>query len=429
MASPDGGGGAPRRDLDALLAGVGVRPPIAAGRGRQGGGAAPAGDHRILTGPRGERGDAVRPAAALTSPHKAAVGGAIAADAGEGAADQRAREEPVHGTCTPHMAPPVNNQGPPEGSGRMGRPSSTPPRWLVPLLVGALLAVMSPHARAQDLEPRAYANTPVGLNFLIAGYTYSRGGVATDPSVPLNDAAIQVHGGVLAYARALGVLGQSAKVDVVLPLARISGSATFAGEPREREVSGLGDPRVRFSLNFYGAPALSLTEFADYEQDLIIGASLQVSVPLGQYEADKLVNVGTHRWSVKPELGVSKAFGKLTLELLNGVTFYTDNDDFLGDKTRTQDPIYSVQGHVIYSFGHGIWAALDGTYYMGGRTTVDGVKGDDRQGNTRVGATVALPVSRHHSIKLYASHGVSTRTGSDFDTVGMAWQFRWGGGL
>jgi hypothetical protein len=311
----------------------------------------------------------------------------------------------------------------------MGRPSYTPPRRLVPLLVAAILAVVSTDARGQDLEPRAYANTPVGLNFLIAGYTYSRGGVASDPSVPLNDAAVQVHGGVLAYARAFGVLGQSAKVYMVLPVARISGSATFAGEPREREVSGLGDPRVRFSLNFYGAPALSLKEFADYEQDLILGASLQVSVPLGQYDADKLVNVGTHRWSVKPELGVSKAFGKLTVELLNGVTFYTDNDDFLGDKTRAQDPIYSVQGHVIYSFGHGIWAALDGTYYTGGRTTVDGVKGDDRQGNMRVGATVALPVSRHHSIKLYASTGVSTRTGSDFDTVGMAWQIRWGGGL
>lgn len=132
----------------------------------------------------------------------------------------------------------------------MGRPSYTPPRRLVPLLVGAILAVVSTDARAQDLEPRAYANTPVGLNFLIAGYTYSRGGVASDPSVPLKDAAVQVHGGALAYARAFGVLGQSAKVDMVLPFARISGSATFAGEPRERDVSGLGDPRVRFSLNF-----------------------------------------------------------------------------------------------------------------------------------------------------------------------------------
>jgi hypothetical protein len=116
------------------------------------------------------------------------------------------------------------------------------------LLVGAILAAVSTGAHAQDLEPRAYANTPVGLNFLIAGYTYSRGGVASDPSVPLKDADVQVHSGLLAYARALGVLGQSAKVDMVLPFARLSGSAAFAGEPRERDVSGLGDPRVRFSL-------------------------------------------------------------------------------------------------------------------------------------------------------------------------------------
>jgi hypothetical protein len=200
-------------------------------------------------------------------------------------------------------------------------------------------------------------------------------------------------------------------------------------QPVEREVSGLGDPRLRFSVNFYGAPALSLKEFADYKQDLIIGASLQVSVPVGQYDSDRLVNIGTNRWSVKPELGISKAWGPLTLELAAGVTLYTDNDDFLGGRTREQDPIYSVQAHVVYGFASGIWVALDGTYYTGGRTTVDGVKGNDLQENSRVGATVALPVNRHNSIKLYASTGVSARTGANFNLVGIAWQYRWGGGL
>lgn len=297
------------------------------------------------------------------------------------------------------------------------------------MLLGAILAVASTATRAQDLEPRLYANTPVGLNFLIAGYAYSHGGLATDPSFPLTDAKLQINAAVFAYARSLKVLGQSAKIDVVLPMANISGTATYAGEPKERDITGMGDPRFRFSFNFYGAPAVSLKEFAGYQQDVIVGASVQVSAPVGQYDPNKLVNVGTNRWSVKPEIGMSKELGKLTLELNGSATYYTDNDNFFGGQTREQDPIYAVQGHVIYSFSGGIWAALDATYYWGGQTTVNGVTGNDLQRNTRGGVTVALPVSRYNSVKFHASTGVSTRTGSDFDTFGIAWQTRWGGGL
>ena len=298
--------------------------------------------------------------------------------------------------------------------------------------LGAALVVTALVARvsgAQELEPRAYSNTPVGLNFVIAGYGYSKGGVTTDPSVPLEDAKVQVHTALLAYVRSLNVWGKSGKLDVVLPYAWASGSATFAGQPRERDVSGPGDPRFRFSVNLYGAPALSLEEFADYKQDTIVGASLQVSAPLGQYDSSKLLNIGTNRWSIKPELGISKALGPLTLELITGATFYTENDDFLGGRTLEQDPIYSVQGHLIYGFRSGIWGAVDGTYYTGGRTTINGVKSNNLQQNTRVGVTVALPVDRNNSVKLYGSTGVATRIGSNFVTIGIAWQYRWGGGL
>ena len=309
-----------------------------------------------------------------------------------------------------------------------GRLAPFPTRLRVVLMV-AILTAVGLEAYAQDLEPRAYANTPVGLNFLLAGYTYSRGGVATDPSLPLQNANIDVHSTLLAYARSLDVWGRSGKFDVVLPYSWLSGSAAFAGQPQEREVSGFFDPRLRFSVNFYGAPALTLKEFAGYQQDVILGASLQVSVPLGQYDAERLVNIGTNRWFFKPELGISKAWGPLTLELAAGVTLYTDNRDFLDGKTRAQAPLYSVQGHVIYSLPYGIWVGLDGTYYTGGRTTIDGVEGNDVQNNARLGVTIALPVGRHHSVKLYASTGASTRTGGDFDTLGIIWQYRWGGGL
>jgi hypothetical protein len=293
----------------------------------------------------------------------------------------------------------------------------------------AFFLLTSSHVHAQELEPRAYGNAPVGLNFLIMGYGYSEGGVVADPSIPLTNASIHVHSTVLAYARSVDMWGRSGKFDVMLPYASLSGTADVAGQPREREVSGLGDPRLRISINLQGAPAMSLQQIAGYRQNLIVGASLQVWVPVGQYDSDKVVNIGTHRWAVKPELGISKASGPWTLELAGAVAFYQDNDDFLDGQTREQDPIYSVQGGITYSFRSGAWLAVGGTYYTGGRTTVDGKKGDDLQGNSRLGMTLSLPVSRHNSIKLYAHTGVSTRTGSDFDVGGMAWQHRWGGGL
>ena len=98
-----------------------------------------------------------------------------------------------------------------------GRLAPFPARRRTMLLVLVLVAV-GWEAYAQD-EPRAYANTPVGLNFLLAGYTYSRGGVATDPSLPLQNANIDVHSTLLAYARSLDVWGKYREVlTVVLSL-------------------------------------------------------------------------------------------------------------------------------------------------------------------------------------------------------------------
>ena len=285
------------------------------------------------------------------------------------------------------------------------------------------------NAHALGLEPRAYSNIPIGMNFLIAGYGYTEGSVLSDPSVPIEDADLQVHGMVLGYARALDFWGQSGKVDVIVPYACVDGEGVFMGAARQRDVCGFGDPSFRVSINFYGAPSLSLKEYPKFQQNVIIGASLQIVAPLGQYDKDMLLNLGTNRWTLRPEIGLSKAWGSWVTELNAGAYFYTDNDDFFGGHHREQDPIYVTQAHLIYKFRRGIWAALDGNYYWGGQTTVDGVKSDDRQSNTRFGATLAFPVSKHNSIKLFGSAGVSTRFGGDFDLFGAAWQYRWGGGL
>lgn len=295
----------------------------------------------------------------------------------------------------------------------------------IALLLGALLI---PPAHAQELEPRSYSNTPVGLNFLIAGYVYSEGKIAFDPSLPVADAKFHSDTEVLGYAHSLDAWGNSAKFDLILPYTSFSGHAMVSGTKRVREMSGPGDPRFRFSVNFHGAPALSLQEFAGYRQELIVGASLQVTAPLGDYDNNKLLNLGNNRWSFKPELGISKAWGQWTLEIAPSVTFYTDNTDFNKGGTFKQAPLYALQGHLIYGFSNGVWLAFNSLYFSGGRTTVNGRESNNLQRNTRAGLTLALPVDRHQSVKLYASTGTSTRTGSDNDLLGIAWQYRWGGG-
>jgi len=292
----------------------------------------------------------------------------------------------------------------------------------------ALAGAASP-AGAQDIEPRAYSNAPVGVNFLIAGYAQTRGGLSFDSALPASNPDLTTSSAVVAYVRVLDIAGKSAKFDVVAPVTDLSGSVEFDGEQLRRDISGLADPKFRLSVNFLGAPALSLKEFAGFEQDLIVGASLQVSAPAGQYDGSRIVNLGTNRWSFKPELGVSKALGRLTLEGTAAVTLFTDNDDFYQGKSRSQDPLYSLQAHVIYSFRSGVWGALDANYFAGGRTTVDDELRNDLQQNWRVGATLAFPVNVRNSVKLYGSSGVSARTGNSFDLLGIAWQYRWGGGL
>lgn len=299
------------------------------------------------------------------------------------------------------------------------------------VLAGALCALwlLAGAARAQDIEPRAYSNAPVGVNFAIVGYVFTRGGLNFDSSVPITDARLSTSNVVFAYARVLNLGGRTAKFDVIAPYTRLFGSADYAGMPIERAVSGFARPAFRLSWNLYGSPAMDLKQFAGWKQDLIVGASLQVSPPWGQYDDARIVNIGTNRWTIKPEIGVSKAHGPWTFELQAAASFFGDNEDFLGSRERSQDAIYSLQGHVIYGFPSGKWVSFDVTGFAGGRSRVDDVLGNDLQQNWRAGVIFAMPVDRRNSVKFSASSGVSARTGNNFDAVGFAWQHRWGGGL
>lgn len=296
------------------------------------------------------------------------------------------------------------------------------------VFLAALLAGTAP-ALAQELEPRAYSISPVGVNIVVASYAYNSGDVAFAPSLPVEDAAAHINTGVLSYVRMLDVFGRSGSIGVGVPYVIGDLEGRYIGELTRVDRSGLGDPKVRFSVNLYGAPSMDLRGFAAYRQRTNIGFSLVVGAPLGQYDPDKLINLGTNRWSFKPEIGISHRWDRWTLEVYAGAWIFTDNNDFYGGRRRRQEAIGSTQLHLVYTLNPRAWLAVNANFYTGGQTTVDGVRNFDLQKNSRVGVTLSLPITRRQSLKLNYSKGAFTTIGADFHSVAVGYQFLWGAGL
>ena len=290
-------------------------------------------------------------------------------------------------------------------------------------LGAAIALLLAGRTDAQELEPRAYSPSPVGTTFLVVSATRSSGGIFTDPSVPITDVEAKVGLLGLGVGHTFGLAGRQAMVLGLVPV--IWGDASGqVGEDRQSVTRrGLGDVRVKLSIILAGSPAQTPAEFARSRRRGVLGVSVTVVPPTGQYDSSKLVNLGSHRWGFKPEIGVSRPAGRWTIEAYGGLSFFTNNDEYYpGSSRRHQDPIGALQGHLSYALGRRAWAAVNGTWYSGGASQIDGVGKADLQRNTRLGATLSLPLSARQSVKVAYSAGATTRIGSDFRTLTVAWQ-------
>jgi len=282
-------------------------------------------------------------------------------------------------------------------------------------------------AAAQDLEPRAYSPSPVGASFLGIGFGRSSGDIAFDPTLPITNANATLYSPVLGVGHTFGVFGKQSLFTAALPYAWGNVSGDVGDQRGQIYRSGLADVKARFSINFRGSPAMTVAEFARRpRRRLILGTSLTVTSPAGQYDNAKLINLGTNRWSFKPEFGISYLFQKVDLDLYAGIWLFTQNKSFYqGQSIRSQSPLTALQAHVSYTFRPGLWAAVDSTWYGGGASTVNQGTPSERQANSRLGATFSFPLARGHSFKVSYSSGVTGNIGSKFNTVSGGWQYVW----
>ena len=294
---------------------------------------------------------------------------------------------------------------------------------LFPLLLGATRARP---AAAQELEPRAYSASPIGTTFLVIGVGRSTGGVLVDPSLPLEDVHARLGVGSVGVGHTFDLASRTALVVAALPYARARATGRVDERFGEVERAGWADARVRLSVNLFGDRALRPREFAAARRGPIVGASLSVAAPTGRYRSEWLVNIGSNRWSYKPEIGLSIPVGRWTFEGYSGVWIFTNNSAFYpGASLREQAPVTALQGHVSYTVRPRLWIAFDGTLYSGGATTVNGIGKADLQRNSRLGTAISIPLGRRQSIRGTFSTGATTRIGGDFDTVGVSWQMTW----
>jgi hypothetical protein len=280
-----------------------------------------------------------------------------------------------------------------------------------------LLGFFCQQAQAQEIEARAYSNAPIGINFITGGIAQAKSGSYTLTTEAAN------------LTRIIDVFGQSGRISLLVPYAQLSGTGSIRAQNMNASAEGLSDPVVKISANLYGAPALSLEEFKNYQQDLIIGASLAASIPWGKYNNEQILNVGANRSLIQPAIGASQAIGPWRLELAGMATIYTSNTSFLGSNTLSQNPIYSSEAHAIYYFQNTAYISADATYFMGGQKYVNGTAISGSQENWRFGSTFSYPINKQNSIRVTGSKGVYSSTNTDYSALGISWQYRWGGGL
>ena len=298
------------------------------------------------------------------------------------------------------------------------------------LVTAALLAAMilsSPLASAQEIEPRRWSHVPVGANFAGVGYAYSDVDILFNPTLELEDVAAETHTAVVSYVRGLDILGKTGRVDVLVPYTTGRWQGLVSGEPASVRRQGFNDPKIRFAVNLIGPPAQRGADFRPFTKGTIVGVAVEVTAPFGEYQEDELLNLGANRWVIRPQLGVVHSWGKWAAEVTGSLWWYSDNDEFLGDKTRKQDQLAALQGHLLYTFRPGLWASLSTAYGAGAESTVDGIETGDEVGKVLWAASFGFPINRTQGIKLAYLRGRTTENvGNDSDRFLVAYSIMWG---
>lgn len=308
-------------------------------------------------------------------------------------------------------------------------------RTILKLVLAAVLATWPVQVlRAQDLAPRAYVVGPTHANAVILSYSFNDGGILFNEAIPITNSTATLHISIFTYYHSLSFFGRFANFTASLPYGVGHFQGTFVDGENKLYRSGLLDSVFRFSVNLKGGPAMSVKEFQSWQQKTVLGASLKVVAPTGQYDSTKLINNGSNRWAFKPEFGYSRRLGHWVLDASGAAWFFTTNPVFWshnafnpGIQSQAQGAIGAVEGHLSYDFTkQRLWISLDANTWFGGRISLNGIENPKtHQLSSLIGATASVPLNKHQSLKIGYNSSDYVQYGGYFQNVSLAWQYSW----
>jgi len=269
----------------------------------------------------------------------------------------------------------------------------------------------------------------VGVNQLELDYAHATADDSIDTSLLIGGSHLEVNELSAGYTRTFGILHQLAWIKASVPFAYVSGSV--AGSGLSHSVAGAGDASLQLTTLLLGGAALSVADFAKYQPTTTIGVSLTVTGPSGQYDPDAVVNLGSNRWSLKPEIGISHPFGSDQRWVVDGYFygyFFTDNTEYHGREILRQEPLPGFEAHLSFNLTPDLWASLDANYAFRGTTFVDGVNQNDAQKSLTVGTEANWTIGSRNSVAFLFAKSVVHVNAPIFTQVAVKYFYSWGSG-
>ena len=279
---------------------------------------------------------------------------------------------------------------------------------------------------SQDIEPRRWNALPLHTNVVALGYAHTAGDILFDPLLQAEDVTVKINTLVASYVRPFKIGNKLARLDVVIPYNNGNWEGLLSGVPTRIDRDGFSDPRIRLSINLTGPPASAGKELQEYiskhKRFTTLGVSLAVTLPLGQYFEEKIINLGQNQFVFCPQVGFVHNWKKWSYELTGSVIFYTENPNFTNGNDKLLDPVFALQTHLTRNFKPRYWASISLSYGLGGKSVVNRQPNNDERGDIQTGLAFGFPLIKKQGMKVFYIHSETLKDiGANLDVIGFGW--------